>query len=129
MIDMYGRLFYSHLCSNDTYVNDGIGGTEAHFDGVDSTRLRLGARNIHCINEHNSLYAGLAWQYEFSGKARATIGDNDAPAPSLKGHSGMAELGYKIETDKDLSFDFNVNGWFGKKKGVAGGVSLQWCFR
>ena len=74
------------------------------------------------------MYAGLAWQYEFSGKARATIGENEAPAPSLKGHSGMAELGYKIETDKNLSFDFNINGWFGKKKGVAGGVSLQYCF-
>ncbi len=128
VVDMYGRLYYSYLCSNDTHINDSLGGTDAHFDGVDSTRLRLGARNIHSINEHNFLYAGLAWQYEFGGNAKATIGDNNAPAPSLRGNSGMAELGYKIETDKNLSFDFNVNGWFGKKKGVAGGVSLQWCF-
>ena len=70
----------------------------------------------------------LAWQYEFSGKAKATVNGDAAPAPSLKGSSGMLELGWKVAAEENFTVDFNVNGWTGKQRGVMGGVNMQWKF-
>ncbi len=80
------------------------------------------------MNERNKLYAGLAWQYEFAGKASAVVNGVDAPSPSLKGHSGMAELGWKTDAGKFLTIDLGVNGWIGKQRGIGGNVGLNWTF-
>lgn len=128
-VDAYGRVYYTRVGSSDTCINDGtLGGTAAHFAAVNSTRLRLGARYLHNLTERSQLYVGLGWQYEFGGTARATIGDSAAPAPSLKGHSGLLELGYKVEADKNLTIDLNVSGWTGKQRGFTGGASFKWSF-
>ena len=124
-VDVYGRLAYSHTAGSDVISSDG---NENHFDAVDSKRVRVGARYVLSLNDKSKLYAGAAWQYEFDGDARGYIDGYGTPVPSLKGHSGMAELGYKLEAGKNLSLDFNVNGWAGKQKGVAGGIGLQWKF-
>lgn len=128
-VDAYGRVYYTRVGSSDTCINDGtLGGTAAHFAAVNSTRLRLGARYLHDLTERSQLYVGLGWQYELGGTARATIGDSAAPAPSLKGHSGLLELGYKVEADKNLTIDLNVSGWTGKQRGFTGGASFKWSF-
>ena len=43
------------------------------------------------------LIAGLAYEYEFGGEAKTTVKGLSTPALSIKGSSGMLELGYIIQ--------------------------------
>ena len=124
-LDVYGRYYFSHTNSSDVKITTG---EAVDFDAVDSHRLRLGARYIADINDKAQAYAGLAWQYEFGGDAKAAINGYSAPAPSLQGHSGMLEAGYKLTASSNLTLDFNLNGWVGQQRGLGGGISAQWTF-
>lgn len=123
-VDVYGRYYWAHTNSSDVT----IAGDKLNFDAVNSHRTRLGSRYTHTVNDMSKLYAGLAWQYEFSGEAKATVNGDAAPAPSLKGHSGMLELGWKVEASKNIAIDLNMSGWTGKQRGIMGGVNMQWKF-
>lgn len=125
VVDFYGRFYYNHTNSSDVTSSDG---NHNHFDAVNSKRIRVGTRYTYTLNDKNKLYAGLAWQHEFDGDARATINGVGAPAPSLKGNSGMLEVGWKVQASKNVVVDLNLNGWTGKQKGVTGGVGIQWTF-
>ena len=124
-VDVYGRYYWSHTNSSDTTTNTG---DRLSFDAVNSHRLRLGGRYTRTVNDMSRLYAGLAWQYEFKGDARAVINGQSAPSPSLKGHSAMLELGWKADVAKNLAIDLNVSGWTGKQQGVTGSLGLKWMF-
>lgn len=52
------------------------------------------------------------------------------PTASMKGSSGMAELGVKFKPDEKnpLTLDFSVQGWTGKQKGFGANLALQWSF-
>ena len=124
-LDVYGRYYFSHTNSSDVKITTG---EAVDFDAVNSHRLRLGTRYIADINDKAQAYAGLAWQYEFGGDAKAAINGYSAPAPSLQGHSGMLEAGYKLTASSNLTLDFNLNGWVGQQRGLGGGISAQWTF-
>lgn len=48
------------------------------------------------------LIAGLAYEYEFGGEAKTTVKGLSTPTLSIKGSSGMLELGYIIQ-NKDVN--------------------------
>ena len=102
----------------------------ANFDAVNSHRIRLGARLTHALNEKNKIYGGLAWQYEFKGDARATYSvSGEAPSPSVKGSSGMIELGWQVKPGKSpMTIDLGVTGWVGKQRGITANVQANWTF-
>lgn len=129
-LDYYGKYFYSHTGgdSPEIYINGAPGG-KMDFDGVDSNRIRLGARVTHALNEKNKIYGGLAYQYEFSGEARATYLGNTAPSPSVKGSSGMLELGWQVKPGRSpMVIDLNVTGWAGKQRGITANLQANWTF-
>ena len=98
------------------------------FKDMDSHRLRLGARFSYVINEHVSPYIGAAYEHEFDGRQRATTYGYPIDEPSLRGGTGIGELGLTLKPSKTLplSFDLGVQGYVGKREGVTG--SLQVCF-
>ena len=127
-LDYYGKYFYSHTGSDSTYLN---GANEtANFDAVNSHRIRLGARITHALNAKNKIYGGLAWQYEFNGDARATYSvSGEAPSPSVKGSSGMIELGWQVKPGKSpMTIDLGVTGWVGKQRGITANLQANWTF-
>ena len=127
-LDYYGKYFYSHTGSDSAFLN---GANEtANFDSVNSHRIRLGARLTHALNEKNKIYGGLAWQYEFNGDARATYSvSGEAPSPSVKGSSGMIELGWQVKPGKSpMTIDLGVTGWVGKQRGITANVQANWTF-
>ena len=124
-LDLYGRFYYTHTNSSDTTASSG---EKLAFDAVNSQRIRLGGRYTVDMNDNSQAYAGLAWQYEFGGDAKAAINGYAAPTPSLKGHSGIVEAGYKLNAGKNLVLDFNLNGAFGKQRGFGGALAAQWQF-
>ena len=124
-LDYYGKYFYSHQCASSAALATG---ENYHFDSIDSNRLRIGARVENAYSDRASLYYGAAWEYEFGGDARATYKGYDAPSPSLKGGSGLAEVGWKVKPYKDSPFsaDLSLTGWAGKKEGFSLGAMLDW---
>ena len=128
-LDYYGKYFYSHTGGDDVTMHTTLGDVAANFDSVDSNRLRIGARITHAMNEKNKIYGGLAYQYEFSGNARATFNGTAAPSPSVKGSSGMMELGWQVKPGKSpMVIDLGVTGWVGKQRGVTANLQATWTF-
>ena len=124
-VDVYGRYYFTHTNGSNVSLATH---EQVKFDAVDSHRLRVGGRYTHEVDKKNQFYAGLAWQYEMGGNAKATINGYGAPAPSLKGHSGMLELGWKAQAAENVKLDLNLNGWIGKQRGIAGGVGVEFAF-
>ena len=130
-LDYYGKYFYSHTGGDSaTIYRDGEDFDQVTFDGVNSNRIRLGARISHAINERNKIYGGLAYQYEFSGSARATYREGAAPSPGIKGSSGLIELGWQVRPGKKcpMAIDIGVTGWVGKQRGITANVQANWTF-
>ncbi|MBE6101042.1 MAG: autotransporter outer membrane beta-barrel domain-containing protein [Selenomonas ruminantium] len=129
-LDTYLKYFFSHTNSDDVNIHSNLDDETFHFDSVNSHRLRIGARYYHTLNERSKLYAGLAYQYEFNGEARGSHNGLYTPAPSLKGGSGMAELGWQAKPSKDspMTVDLGVTGWAGKQQGVMGRLKVSWSF-
>lgn len=125
-IDAYARYFRSHQNGMSVKLSSG---DDYDFASVDSHRLRLGFRYSQKDQQQGECYTGLAWEYEFDGEARASIGGDAAPSPSLKGSSTMLELGYRFMPENSrVSYDLHLNGWQGKRKGITGGASVKWAF-
>ena len=129
-LDGYFKYFYSHQAGDTATIHiAGMNDETGEFDAVDNHRIRLGARLTHTINEKNKLYGGLAYQYEFGGEARAHFNGNGVPSPSVKGSSGMLELGWQVKPEKSpVAIDLGVTGWAGKQRGVTGQLGFKWNF-
>lgn len=124
-VDMYGKYYYSHQGSSEA---DLTSGETYHFDSIDSNRARLGARCENKYSATSTTYYGAAWEYEFSGSARATYKGLVTPSPSLKGGSGMVEIGWRSKPSAESPMNFNLalNGWMGKKQGWNVNANLEW---
>lgn len=129
-LDYYGKYFYSHTGGDDVTIYTNAGPRAASFGSVDSHRLRVGARVIHEVNEKNKIYGGFGYQYEFKGDARVTYNnDGSTPSPSVKGSSGLIELGWQVKPGKSpMVIDLGVTGWIGKQRGVTANLQAAWTF-
>ena len=67
----------------------------------------------------------MAREYEFDGDARAAIYGHAIEVPSLRGSTGIGELGITLRPAKyrGLFVDLGAQGYFGKREGVT--ASLQ----
>ena len=126
-VSAYVRYSYAHTADASAHLSSG---ETYDFDAVNSHRLRIGTRYTHGETALSQFYAGLAWEYEFGGDARATCDGDSTPSPSLRGGSGLLELGYRFapKADSRVSYDLSLSGWQGKRQGVTGGISVKWTF-
>ena len=128
-LDTYLKYYYTHQGGDRVAISSNIGPTQTFdFDSINSSRLRLGVRFTHALNERQEVYTGLAYQYEFDGSARATYNGQSTPSPSIKGSSGMLELGFRTKVSSNMDIDLNVNGWAGKQRGVNAQLGMNWKF-
>ncbi len=128
--DVYAKLLYTHQNGDSVTLQGEGNGEEYDFDAVDSTRARVGARVSKAYSERGTGYVGLAYEYEFDGEARATVKGFSTPSPSIKGSSGLLELGYILQPKgvNDPTINIGLQGWGGKKQGVTGNVNFVWKF-
>ena len=129
-INPYLRYFWSHQAgSNATLKNNGRAGESYEFSSVSSQRIRLGFRYTNRNAADGEFYAGLALEYEFDGSANASYQGYSTLRPSLKGSSGMLELGYRFAPkDGNVTYDFSLAGWQGKRRGLSGDLGVKWMF-
>lgn len=125
-LDLYTKLFYAHQAGADADLSTG-----EHFDfgSVNSLRWRVGGKYSHRVSKTGNIYAGLAYEYEFKGDATASYQGMSTPSPSVKGGSGLLELGYTIKSGakSPVTLDFGLNLWTGKKEGIGGTFSVSWA--
>ena len=125
-ITPYLRYFWSHQGDVTAHLNTG---EDYDFSEVNSHRTRLGFRYTKQSNAGGEFYTGLALEYEFSGNAHASYQGYETPSPSLKGASGMLELGYRfMPADGNMRYDLRLMGWQGKRRGLSGDLGVKWMF-
>ena len=125
-ITPYLRYFWSHQGDVTAHLNTG---EDYDFSEVNSNRTRLGFRYTKQSNAGGEFYTGLALEYEFSGNAHASYQGYETPSPSLKGASGMLELGYRfMPADGNMRYDLRLMGWQGKRRGLSGDLGVKWMF-
>ena len=125
-LDGYAKYFWSRQNGASATLSTG---EQYDFGSVTSSRVRLGVRYTKKLMPRSEFYAGLAWEYEFGGDATATYEGYETPSPSLKGGSGMLELGYRFTPkESSVSYGVNLTGWQGKRKGFSGGANISWAF-
>ena len=100
------------------------------FADADSLRTRLGGRFVHAVNEYVIPYIGAYWEHEFDGETRPEVNGQSLSSPSLKGDTGMGELGLTLKPSKDLplSFDLAAQGYVGEREGVTGSLQIRYEF-
>ncbi|MDR1163730.1 MAG: autotransporter domain-containing protein, partial [Candidatus Accumulibacter sp.] len=105
-------------------------GDPLKFDAIDSKRLRVGTRFTHAMSGNVKAYAGIAVEREFGGEAKATTNGYRIDAPTLKGNTGIAEVGITATptAGKPLFLDFGIQGYAGKREGVTGSLRVNYFF-
>lgn len=116
-LDIYTKILYTRTSSE----NINIDSNDFKFASVNSIRSKTGARYNYELNQNSNLYAGIAYEYEFDSKVKAkNLSTNyDIDAPTLKGSTGILEVGYKVLNTKGFNIDLNLQGLSGKKEGVS----------
>ena len=131
---LYGAIFAGCELQN-VYMLDKTNVRFVECDTQDSTE-KMEVKNLNPAvylghsNAVSSVYAGAAYQYEFDGDARASYKGYDTAVPSLKGGSGMLELGWQMKPGdtSPVTVDLGLTGWVGRQQGVTFQAGAQWAF-
>ncbi|EEO27445.2 hypothetical protein OFAG_00598 [Oxalobacter formigenes HOxBLS] len=107
-----------------------IGGDLFQFDDIDSHRTKVGAKLSFTENRQYTPYIGLAWEHEYSGTARGSVYEYRLEENSLKGDSGIGEIGIRFSPEADSAWriDAAVRGYVGQREGVAGNLVFNYLF-
>ena len=123
-LETYAKYFYAHQSGGSERLTTG---DLYDFDAVDSHRLRIGTRWTK-ENGAGEFYTGLAYEYEFGSDARASYAGYGTPTPTLKGSTGIFELGYRFaRPDSNVSYGLNLTGMMGKRRGITGSMQVNWA--
>ena len=123
-LDTYAKYFYTHQSGGSERLTTG---ETYDFDDVDSSRLRIGTRWTKKTLA-GEFYTGLAYEYEFGSDARASYAGYGTPTPTLKGSTGLFELGYRFaRPDSNVSYGVNLTGMMGKCRGITGSMQVNWA--
>ncbi len=125
----YGRYLYGHTGR----MQGRLSGLEYQFKAMDSHRSKLGIRAEYGSSSGSSIsikpYLDLAWEHEFSGKAKAAVTNLDSAieAPSIKGDTGVFEIGLNWQKSSWYS-KLAAVGTLGVRRGVSGVVKVGYNF-
>jgi hypothetical protein len=126
-LDAYAQALLTHQEKDAVRLSTG---ERVKFDAINSERLKTGVRLKRAFSSRLSGYAGLAYDHEFSGKARATTGGQKIDAPSLTGGAGVFELGLsgRPRPGHPLRLDFSIQAYTGKREGATGNMRANYSF-
>jgi hypothetical protein len=124
LLDVYVKSFWTRQEGDEVRLSTG---DIVRFEDADSTRLRLGGRLSLASGGCATPYFGVAWEREFDGNARAFANGFAIEEPSLRGWTGIGEIGVTFVPSSSLpiSLDIGVQGYAGKREGVTGSIDLK----
>lgn len=123
LLDLSAKYLWSRQNGDSATVT----GSRVDFDDDDSHRALVGARLSFATNGCVSPYVGAAFEYEFDGKSRVGAYGYNFGVPSLKGGTGVGEIGLTMRKDC-FSADLGVQGHVGRRDGVTGSLRIGWTF-
>ncbi|GHU17715.1 hypothetical protein FACS189475_01980 [Betaproteobacteria bacterium] len=125
--DLYGKYYWTRQDKDKVRLSTG---DPVKFKAIDSHRARIGGRYSRTLDVNLKGYAGLAWEHEFDGKARATANGFKIEAPKLKGNTGIAEIGLTLTPTptRPLSLDLGIQAYTGRYEGVTGSIRAKYRF-
>ncbi len=117
ILDAYGVYSLNRVSGMTAEVSTGETYT---FSGVNSGRMRLGARLTRTIKDNKRFYSGIAFVHEFTGETRGTYMGMDTKKSSLRGSYGIIELGWQTKPSKNspILIDTSLVGVMGDHKGL-----------
>jgi autotransporter-associated beta strand protein len=123
-LDFYAKYLYTRQKGDSVTLSTG---EPIFFEDAISSRVRAGARLTKRINEYVAPFIGVGGEYEFDGDAKASSRGQKFDTPSMRGATGFGEIGLAFKPSKDLpvTFELGAQGYFGKKRGVTGSLSLK----
>lgn len=119
-LESYTRFLWTRLYGDHADVC----GDDVRFRSVDSQRIQAGARVHYEATSRVRPFVGASYEWECGGTARATTHGDGITAPSLRGGTGVGELGvlFQTVTGKAMSIEAGMNGYVGKREGFGGNV-------
>ena len=126
-LDLYGKYFWTRQGGDSVTLPTG---DPVNFEAANSHRLRAGARLAFSASETISPYVGAAYEHELDGKAKASTYGYAIDAPSIRGGTGIGELGLNLRPAEGspFSLDLGVQGYVGKREGVTGSLQFKFEF-
>jgi hypothetical protein len=131
-LDIYAKYLHARRSGSSVKLNTG---DPIVFDAIKSSRLRIGGRYTWGPKQPEGEkklrpYAGVAYEYEFDGKANATAYGYPINAPSLSGGTGIFELGFRTKLLEDAPLYLELGGQFytGARDGASVNLTLEWLF-
>ncbi|MDR1164369.1 MAG: autotransporter outer membrane beta-barrel domain-containing protein, partial [Deltaproteobacteria bacterium] len=124
-LDFYGQYFWTRQGGDNVVLSTGDPVT---FEDADSSRLHLGTRLSRAFSERVSARVGAAYERELAGAARASVHGHSFQAPSLKGGTGVGELGLAIAPAAGLpllTLDLSLQGYAGEREGWSGNRAVK----
>ena len=120
-VDVYGKYMYTRISGDDAKLTSG---ETYHFDSVESHRVRVGTRLTHADSDKANIFAGVAYEHEFDGKANATWQGFRLPTPTVKGGTTIGELGVSVKAGK-AKIDTSIQGYGGRRKGAGMQIGIK----
>ncbi|MDO4219301.1 MAG: DUF6273 domain-containing protein [Synergistaceae bacterium] len=125
-IDTYVKYLWSRQ-GNSSNVMDG---ETIDLEAINSHRLRAGFRlNGQSNDKGFNLFGGLAYEYEFDGKAKGSVGTSAMPMSDFKGGSGLAEFGVKFDRlNSAWKGELSLQGYTGRRDSIGANLSIWYMF-
>ena len=127
-LDLSGSYFWTHVFS-DAVISSTGGRIE--YDDFTSNRVRIGAKLSYEGSEIWKPYVGAAFEHEFDGEARVRANGCDTDTSELRGSTAIGELGLSLTSASagiPLTIDLNMQGFAGKRQGIAGNLMVLYEF-
>ncbi|MDR1872231.1 MAG: hypothetical protein LBS60_10025 [Deltaproteobacteria bacterium] len=126
-LDLYGKYFWTRQDGASVRLSTG---ERLRVEDTDSSRLRVGGRLNFAVSKPVSLYFGAAYEHEFSGEAKAKTNGFSIKAPSLRGDTGIGELGIAIKPSETfpMVIELGAQGYAGQREGFSGSLMIKFEF-
>jgi outer membrane autotransporter protein len=126
-IDLLARYFWTKQDAKSFNLSTG---ERLAYDKTISQRFRIGSRYTKMKSERFSYYLGAHYEQEFDAKTRCYVLGQPYDAPSMKGGTGIGEIGiiYRSTADKHFNVEAGIQGHVGVRRGISGGVRIGWEF-
>ncbi|MDR1777876.1 MAG: autotransporter-associated beta strand repeat-containing protein [Desulfovibrio sp.] len=126
-LDVHAKYFWTRREGTSVTLH---GKNSFVFDPLTSSRLRAGLRLNYDANGRVFPYVGLAYEREFDSAQRARTQGYDVPVPSLKGDTGVGEIGLILRPAPNvpLRLEIGLQGYVGVREGVSGTARFVYEF-
>ena len=126
-LDTSASYLYSRVGSDSIVID----GDRVDFDASSSSRARLKEQlNYQATKRMTASLAGI-YEYEFQGNANASAYGNGVDAPSVRGGTGIMELGFStkpLESRPELGVDLMFRAYSGQREGASASAMVRYAF-